>query len=263
MFSAIFASMNRERELEICLPSWLKINKIKDCVIVDWSSKAPLIENNTIQKLINQYRNIKIIRVENQRYFYRCLAWNLAFQNTCPDSKILIKIDADHYNLNHSWIDNLPLTDDKTLKNCFYGGNTELGHKLYGFLLVNKQHFNNGYNENIDAIWGFEDADLYDRMQKKYNIKIDKSIGSNYIFHLPHSEELRFKNLKSPIKYIWRDEINLAPNFNEKHQFTDIGKDGKGLLTRTQPKNIHEWIPAKYTVLEDSPIYKRVKLIEQ
>jgi hypothetical protein len=272
MFSAIFASMNREKALEESLPSWTKINKIKDFVIVDWSSSEPLIENRIIKEQINKYGNIKIIRVENQKYFYRCLAWNLAFQNTDPENKILIKLDAEHYNRRTSQfcgrgsgccLDNLSLTEDKTLKNCFYVGNIDLDYKLYGFLIVNKQHFNEGYNENIDAIWGFEDADLYDRIQKKYNIKIKKSIGSDYIFHIPHSEELRFENLKSGIKYIWRDEINLGTNFNEKYQFTDIGKDGKRLQTRTQCKNFHEWVPAKYTVLEDSPIYKRVELIEQ
>lgn len=272
MFSAIFASMNREKALERSLPSWTKINKIKDFVIVDWSSSKPLIENKIIQEQINEYGNIKIIRVENQKYFYRCLAWNLAFQNTNPENKILIKLDADYYNRgtsghrgkgNSSWIDNLPLTADRELKNCFYGGNLDLGYKLYGLLIVNKKHFKEGYNENIDAIWGFEDADLYYRIQKKYDIKIKKSIGSNYIFHIPHCEELRFENLKSGIKYLWKDQINLGPNFNEKYQFTDIGKDGKRLQTRTQCKNFHEWIPAEYTVLEDSPSYRRVELIEQ
>jgi len=264
--------MNREKALEATLSSWAKINKIKDLVIVDWSSSEPLIENQIIKEQINEYGNIKIIRVENQKYFYRCLAWNLAFQNTDPENKILIKLDADHYNTStsqlhgrdhSSWLDNLSLTADKELKNCFYAGNLDLDYKLYGFLIVNKKHFKEGYNENIDAIWGFEDSDLYHRIQKKYNININKSIGSNSIFHIPHSEEMRIKNLKSPIKYLWKDEINLGPNFNEKYQFTYIGKDGKRLQTRTQCKNINEWTPAKYRVLEDSPIYKRVELIEQ
>ena len=263
MFSAIFASMNREKALERSLPSWTKINKIKDFVIVDWSSSKPLIENKIIQEQINEYGNIKIIRVENQKYFYRSLAWNLAFQNTDPENKILIKLDAEYYNKNDSWINRLTLDEDNTLKNCFYAGITSTNFDLYGFLIVNKKHFDEGYNENIDAIWGFEDADLYYRIQKKYNININKSIHSNYIFHIPHSAESRFKHLKSSVKHIWKNEINLNPNFNEKYNFTNIGKDGKGLQVRTDNKNLNEWIPAKYNVLEDSPIYKRVELIEQ
>lgn len=271
MFSAIFASMNREKALETSLPSWTKINKIKDFVIVDWSSSKPLIENKIVQEQINKYGNIKIIRVENQKYFYRCLAWNLAFQNTNPENKILIKLDAEYYNIDSSWINKLILEEGNTLKNYFYAGVTFTNFDLYGFLVVNKKHFNEGYNENIEAIWGFEDADLYDRIQKKYNINMDNSIRSKYIFHIPHSAESRFEHLKSSVKYIWKNEINLKPNFNERYRFTNIGKDGKGLRFRgrkslqfrTTVKNLNEWTPARYNVLEDSPIYKRVELIEE
>lgn len=259
MFSAIFASMNRERELGICLPSWLKINKIKDCVIVDWSSDVPLIENVVIQKLIKQDRNIKIIRVENQKYFYRCLAWNLAFQNTCPDNKILIKLDADHYNLNHYWVDNLSLTEDNILKDYFCAGTSDMGFKLYGFMVINKKHFNEGYNENIDAIWGCEDAELYERIQKKYGIHMDNSIGSGYVFHLPHSEEQRFQKLKSKVRYLWK-KGNLEPSFNKMHGLLNVGKDGKGLPTRRDSKNFYDWTPAKYRILEESLVYRRVEL---
>ena len=192
MFSAIFASMNREKALERSLPSWTKINKIKDFVIVDWSSSKPLIENKIIQEQINEYGNIKIIRVENQKYFYRSLAWNLAFQNTDPENKILIKLDAEYYNKNDSWINRLTLDEDNTLKNCFYAGITSTNFDLYGFLIVNKKHFDEGYNENIDAIWGFEDADLYYRIQKKYNI-LYATIKADDIYYI--NKELKEYNL--------------------------------------------------------------------
>lgn len=262
MFSAIFASMNREKALGVSLPSWTKINKIKDFVIVDWSSSKPLIENQIIQEQINKYENIKIIRVENQKYFYRCLAWNLAFQNTDPKNKILIKLDAEYYNRDSSWIDKLVLDQDNTLKNYFYAGTIGLDFKLYGFLVVNKKHFSEGYNENLDAVWGFEDSDLYYRIVEKHKIYMDDSFNPNYIYHFPHSDNIRFKNLKSTIKYLW-DKKNNQLIYNKRYRFLRVGKDGIGMKTRQSYKNFHTWEPAKYTILEDSPSYKRVELIEQ
>lgn len=43
--------MNRTDRLEKMLPTWAKIESIKDIVVVDWSSKIPIIENTNIQKI--------------------------------------------------------------------------------------------------------------------------------------------------------------------------------------------------------------------
>ena len=70
--------MNRTKQLEQTLPTWTNIPEIKDFVIIDWSSKEPIIENPIIKNETYKNKNIKIIRVENEKFFYRCLAWNLA-----------------------------------------------------------------------------------------------------------------------------------------------------------------------------------------
>jgi hypothetical protein len=261
MFSAIFASMNREKALEVSLPSWTKINKIKDFVIVDWSSSKPLIENKIIQEQINKYGNIKIIRVENQKYFYRCLAWNLAFQNTDPENKILIKLDTEYYNRDSSWIEKLVLDEDDTLKNYFYGGTCGGNLHSYGFLMVNKKHFGEGYNENLEAIWGFEDADIYDRIKNKNKISVN-SFGPHYIIHLPHSDQSRFSNVKEKVMHLRFKKDNIEPILNKKINVKAVGKDGKGVPTRNNCTNFHIWEPARYRILEDSLTYKRVELIE-
>ena len=50
MISCVIACMNRTDRLEKMLPTWAKIENIKDIVVVDWSSKIPIIENENIQK---------------------------------------------------------------------------------------------------------------------------------------------------------------------------------------------------------------------
>lgn len=236
MISCIIGVMNREKALQQMLPSWTDIDEIKDFVIVDWSSSKPIIENSIIQEQIKKYGNIKVIRVENQKYFYRCLAWNLAFQNTDPKNKILLKLDADYISINSKWIDKLELDQNNTLKNYFIAGYPS-GHQLFGFLLVNKINFGKGYNENMDAVWGFEDSDLYSRINQKEHIEhIMFSDMKNYIIHIPHSQRERTENLK-------------YAKITKRNQY--IGD------------NFKDWESSEYKILEDCGNYKRVELIKK
>ena len=43
--SIVTACMNREDFLVQALPSWLQIEEVNEVVIVDWSSKKPVIES--------------------------------------------------------------------------------------------------------------------------------------------------------------------------------------------------------------------------
>lgn len=268
--SCIIAVMDRERALEQMLPSWTKVEKIKDFVIVDWSSTKPIIENSAIQKQMKEYGNIKIIRVEDQKYFYRCLAWNLAFQNTNPENKILLKLDADYLNINHSWIDSLLLDEHQLLMNYFITGNWKFHPKLYGFLLVNKINFNNGYNENMEAVWGFEDNDLYSRIKKENihsNEMFKEHLGwdglnhivffntKDYILHIPHSKISRYENLKYKEFIIKEDQERNPVSIKQAYQL--------GIRNKLTADTFKTWIPAQYETLEDSPTYKRVKLIKK
>ena len=89
--------MNRTKQLEQMLPTWTKVKQIKDFIIVDWSSEEPIIENPIIKNEIEKNKNIKIIRVENEKFFYRCLAWNLASKYT--KNEIILKLDADSFHV--------------------------------------------------------------------------------------------------------------------------------------------------------------------
>ena len=90
MISCITSVMNREENLAKMLPTWTKVDKIKDFVIVDWNSRNPIINNPIIQEQMAKYKNIKIIRVEGQTYYHRCQAFNLANLYTDQNNKILL-----------------------------------------------------------------------------------------------------------------------------------------------------------------------------
>jgi hypothetical protein len=270
MISCIIAVMNREEALEKMLPTWTKIEKIKDFVIVDWSSQKPIINNVIVQDQIKRYKNIKIIRVDNQKYFYRCLAWNLGFQNTNYENQILLKLDVDYLNLDDGWIDCLKIAGNrKCLDNYFITGSSQFYPYSLGFLLVNKKDFGEGYNENLESVWGFEDIDLIERIKTKslssqkiqsYEdngkgckdwIGLERIIFFNiskYIYHIPHSNEERVKNLK------YSEKI-LKNGFSEGEKWK-LAKKNK-LLS----KYFSEWSPAKYEIIEEDAFYKRLKLI--
>ena len=101
-------------------------------------------------------------------------------------------------------------------------------------MLINKINFGQGYNENIDAIWGFEDAEFYSRIKNKEGIKhMEFQDMKSCIIHLTHSQKERFGNLKI-----------------KKH-----AGNNKIFLEKFIP-----WNKSKYIILEDNDNYKRVEL---
>lgn len=267
MISCITALMNREKALEQMLPSWTRVEKIKEFIIVDWSSDKPIINNSIVQDQMRKYNNIKVIRVENQKYFYRCLAWNLAFQNTNLEDKILLKLDIDYVNINHSWIDCLSLAEDGSLNNYFLTGCDEFMSQSLGFLVINKYNFGNGYNENMEPVWGFEDVDLYARIKREnkfHNSRNTKEYqnwdGLNhmiffnlkeYVFHIPHNEIVRHENLK------WKELTLSSRGEVRPDQVWKVA-----LKNKMTGDAFPTWQPKKYKILEEKTFYKKVELIE-
>jgi hypothetical protein len=199
--------MNRTERLEEMLPSWARIENIKDIIIVDWSSKAPIIENTNIQKILEKFNKIKIVRVENEDFFHICKSNNIGFQFTDKENEILLKLDVDYVNIDESWMDYLALKETNNkfyLKEYFLVGSYKFYQSSNGFLLVNKNDFKNvkGYNENYSYGWGGEDVDLYNRIYKNNRKNSKNKIFQKiiffdikkYIYHIPHDNELRYCN---------------------------------------------------------------------
>jgi len=91
-----------------------------------------------------------------------------------------------------------------------------------GFLLINKKHFGQGYNENLKPIWGYEDEDLYNRvLQQKIEVKnwwqefksLQRVIFfdiERYITHIPHDDELRFIHSAGQNSRDFRQNITIS-----------------------------------------------------
>jgi len=273
MISCIIALMDREENLEKMLPSWTKVEEIKDFVIVDWSSKEPVIKNPVIQAQMEKHKNIKVIRVENQSYYYRCLALNLANSYTEKNNKILLKLDADYTNIDSSWLKFQSINNEE-LVNYFICGNGIFNIASVGFLFVNKRNFNevNGYNENLRPMWGYEDEDIQARLSKlkglRYSffwehqqknpefIKIPFFDFNKYIHHIPHSNDMRIEN------GIKLEELIYSQSFlNQDCIYSNSAMKEQTKINREISIENPIWKPKQYKVLQEVGNYTRVEMI--
>lgn len=195
--SLVVACMDRLDNLLISLESWLEVGDITEYIVVDYSSKIPLIRNPVIKTWAKE-KKITLIRVEGEKYFNLSKAYNLALDFTTNNN--IIKIDADYKNINSSWIKHA-LISQETPTNTFIHGHWDYSKNLCGFFFVNKFYLKY-YNENLEG-WGFEDTDLYNRIRR--NVNVNEIIWFNindYIQHLDHPESARTKNYKTKSKNI-------------------------------------------------------------
>jgi len=230
--------MDRTERLEKMLPTWAKIENIKDIVVVDWSSKIPIIENENIQKILENFNKIKIVRVENEKFFHICKSNNIGFKFADKENKILLKLDVDYINIDSSWMDYLTFREGAPtrLKSYFIVGSHVFYKSSSGLLLVNKKDFKNvkGYNENFTSGWGMDDLELYERIynyRKELDPLFEKIIFfdmKKYVYHEPHEDELRY--------------CNYPPEQKESK------------------KNDGEWRFQKYKILSETKNYIKIKL---
>jgi len=268
MISCIISVMNRTKQLEQILPTWTNIPEIKDFVIVDWSSNEPIIESPIIKNETYKNKNIKIIRVENEKFFYRCLAWNLASKYI--DNEIILKLDADSSNIDSSWINYLNLIKLDESKNSpyilnkyFLSGSNLFSKDSSGFLLVNKKDFENvkGYNENFEAVWGYDDIDL--------NLRLDRYLLSKFqrpqISEWTNSRKIIFFNIQKYISNINTSDEERVANLKGNYKISNnsIKEDifRKASINDFIAKNKTIWTPQKYDIIYKSDNYFTLKRI--
>ncbi len=215
--SVICACKNREESLKISLQSWLCFEQIKEIIIVDWSS------DQSLSYLVDIDERIKVIRVENQKYFNLSQPLNLAAKFSTQD--YILKMDCDYIlNPYHSFFDNYDIDE-----NSFISGNhnvkpyeywngegygidlksmhivdiynyvvtyTHYFKYLKGMLFVNRKAFEKigGFNENIDN-YGWEDSDIIHRLEL-LGLEHKKIDYDHSLIHIPHPDRKRFENCK-------------------------------------------------------------------
>jgi hypothetical protein len=216
--------MNRDENLLRCLASWVNVEQINEIVVVDWSSKNPIIENENICNVITE--KVKIIRVENESFFSLPKSYNLAYKHTNSDNKIVMKLDADYESIDHYWLSDLNIKDCE-LNGYFLTGDHRTHKEHSGFILANKKDFIL-FNENFEG-WGFHDQWIYEQMNKKSKHVLFSDIDK-YIKHIPHSYAKRVKNYENKDMFdtMKKNRCIAAskPSFEEsKYNFSLIQKN--------------------------------------
>ena len=184
------------------MESWVGSHPvIGDIVVVDWSSDRPIHQDARVKRLCDEGK-IKIVRVEGEKHFSLSRSYNLAYHNSDPLNRVLLKLDADYKLVDPRWMNHVRdqligeegISNDGRLLGYYIVGSHLFSRNYTGFLLVNKNNFLL-YNENMEG-YGHDDIELYDRTRSRFpalkevvffNIK-------DYIFHIPHSDDARVAN---------------------------------------------------------------------
>jgi len=177
--SLLIACKNREENLHKIIQSWHSVDLIKEIIVVDYSS------DNKIE--INEYENVKVIRVENEPFFNLGKAYNLAFDlSSC---EFVIKIDCDYLLVNDSFIERF--FKNVNAYNYFIRGDYLFSRYTSGFFVIHRDKFPY-FREDLIG-YGYDEVDLYNRINEIHpDIKeliifdIDE-----YIYHIPHHHEKR------------------------------------------------------------------------
>lgn len=258
--SIICACKNRIESLRVSLSSWLLFDEIKEIIIVDWDSDTPIYD---ITKLDPR---IKVIRVNNKKYFNLAQPLNLAVSQVTGD--YILKIDTDYiinpyYNFFESYqIDETCFVtgahDSPTLNyapnehgeyvidmknntfddivlyvNCF----NYYFRYLRGMLYVSKENFlkAKGYDELIDT-YGFEDGDIETKF-KNMGLTHKKISYDHTLIHIPHSDKKRIENCR----YDLNDEKEIRSNLSSYYDGEVLeAQTYYGVVSRVIRKNSND-----------------------
>lgn len=237
--SIICACKNRYEALKISLNSWVMFDEVKEIIIVDWSS------DNLITDLLKLDNRIKIIRVDDKKYFNLSHPLNLAASLTTGD--YILKLDCDYIiNPYYNFFENYKIDDNsfatgvpvhKSPEFLDENGNCKVNYSsmsvdelcdyvnsyshyfkyLKGLLFVSKEHFLKigGFDEDIES-YGWEDGEIIKRLEK-LNLNHKKMNYDYNMIHIPHSDRKRFENCK---EYNTEDENYfkqlMSPNYSDE-----------------------------------------------
>jgi hypothetical protein len=190
MMSLVVPIMNRSDRMMPCLLTWIKEPDIDEIIIVDWSSRVPIKTDASLKKIVENPKT-KIVRVQNEQYFISMsFSLNVGVFNAKNDQ--IIKCDID-YQLIDS--DLFKIFKEADTEKEFYCGTVAPLWHFHGFCFFSKKYFLkiNGYNEKCRG-WGYDDMDFYARLEKNGLKKNVIENISSFLYHIPHSDELKTEN---------------------------------------------------------------------
>ena len=216
--SLICACKNRNEALQIALNSWLLKKEITEIIIVDWSSDESLAALTKLDK------RIKVITVQNQKYFNQPQPLNLAASIATGD--YILKVDCDYilspyydffdtYSIdensflsgyhnvkNYEFFDGQSYVIDKNTMSLgeiteYLNAHSPIFKYLIGLLFVSRHNFIKigGYNENLGKYYAYEDDEMFHRLRVLG--LTEKKLDFNYnILHIPHPDKKRTENFE-------------------------------------------------------------------
>lgn len=200
----VTACRNREKNLSIVLPSWLRLNPAS-ILICDWGSVIPL----TYESLgLNQVfaNKIKIIRVDTEIAQTWVLTWAFNEALAKVRTPFILKLDCDH-----------KVSDDILKKNPLEAGMFSRGHwrnARDGQQYINGAFFsctdllkNVGYYDERITTYGWDDSDLYARLYDACSGS--RIISSGSIHHIDQDEEERTINQSVNRESVLADELGI------------------------------------------------------
>jgi len=240
--SVICACKNRSNALRVSLSSWLLRDEIKEIIIVDWNSDEPI---NYLTKLD---KRIKIVRVEDEKYFNQPQPLNLALSMTTGD--YILKLDTDYiinpykeffenyipsessFVSGNQSVDSPEFIDPKTGNSMIDMTNMSIQEIadyvntyshfykfLTGMLFVSKENLLSigGYNETFTKYYAFEDDEICQRLEL-YGLDHIKLKYDYNMIHIPHSDHKRFENFRGFIESKSSTDLDSMPDCEYKWQ---------------------------------------------
>jgi GT2 family glycosyltransferase len=189
--SVISACKNRTQALSISLSSWVLFDEIDEIIITDWSSDIP------VKDLTKLSKKIKVITVENQKYFNQPQPLNLAASISKGDS--ILKLDSDTIlNPYYNFFDHYKVGENDFITG-YYSGNFTFYKHLWGTLFLTRNNFNKigGYNEHMGDYVAWEDTEIVERLEVLGLEHRTIDHLQNHAISLPHGAKERIENFKA------------------------------------------------------------------
>jgi glycosyltransferase involved in cell wall biosynthesis/GR25 family glycosyltransferase involved in LPS biosynthesis len=232
--SVICACKNRNDALRISLSSWLNFKEISEIIVVDWNSDEP------VEKFLSLDDRIKIIRVNDKKYFNQPQPLNLALAMASGDR--ILKLDTDYViNPYYNFFETYTIDDNSFVSgkvaykspefwsdelNCFtidkanmtvgelkdyYNTYSEYYKYLTGLLYITKENLLKvgGYNENLGKYYAYEDDELYKRLEL-LGLEHKKMYYDHRFHHMPHPDSKRTENFEGSCD----EELNSRIRYN-------------------------------------------------
>lgn len=229
-FSLVVSVMNRTDRLKIMLDTWLRVPFIQEVVIVDWSSTPAIYDDPYLKKCIDSSVKLKLVRMEGQDYFNISRANNLGYDFCNKNNTHFCKVDVDCLLLDASIFD-ICFNSVTNKRPYFFTGDFRFDANLTGVCFMKMSDFC-FYNENLIG-WGYDDIDLYSRLQHNGLKRYIVPGLSRFIHHMFHDDVLRTENYELKDK----DESNklnrgvLDLNYKRVKNYEIISED-KLILVR-------------------------------